>query len=565
MSPYITGKKHTNTIKDAQNTAEYIVARLADLGITHAFTIPGDFSFALDHALSEHPNLSNIINANELNASYAADGYARVRGAAILCTTYAVGELSALNGVMGAKAENNIIFHLVGNPTTVAAAQHKQLHHTLGDGVFGQFFNLSASATCVAATITPDNAVREMNRVIREAFRLRQPAYISIALDQGRLAVTDTTTEEEDCSSLVSLAGNLQLAIELILNKITKANSIVVLPALKLDRYGLTAKAIALIEKLNIPFAIMPHDKAVIDQTHPNYLGYYAGEMSDTGVSAAIEGADLVLDLGGVYWSDFNTAGFTNNLDQQKVLSLAPLFVQDTHNYITGVFLEDILDGLLNRVAAKNYQITLPPVIASACTLDNTPLSVNSFYNQLMNFLQASDILVVETGSSSLNLPKFPLPQGIKYHNQTLWGSIGWGTPAALGIALAAPQQRTILVTGEGAHQLTLNELGVMGRYNINPIILCVNNNGYMVERALELDPDPEYDDLAQLNYIELPPAFGCTNWLCLKVSTSQELHQALHRARTHPHAVYIELITGKYDYGSTLQFFNQHLALMYK
>ena len=56
-----------------------------------------------------------------------------------MCTTYAVGELSALNGVIGAKAENNIIFHLVGTPPSSLIINHKQAHHTLGDGVLGQF------------------------------------------------------------------------------------------------------------------------------------------------------------------------------------------------------------------------------------------------------------------------------------------------------------------------------------------------------------------------------------------------------------------------------------------
>lgn len=101
MSKNINGKKVFDTAKDATNVAEYVVSRLVDLGIDYSFSVPGDFAFALDHALINNPKLNNIVNANELNASYAADGFARVNGAAILCTTYAVGELSALNGVMG--------------------------------------------------------------------------------------------------------------------------------------------------------------------------------------------------------------------------------------------------------------------------------------------------------------------------------------------------------------------------------------------------------------------------------------------------------------------------------
>lgn len=564
MKKYITGKKILNTVSTATNTAEYVVSRLVDLGIDHSFSVPGDFAFALDHALINNPELTNIVNANELNASYAADGFARVNGAAILCTTYAVGELSALNGVMGSKAENIVVFHLVGTPNDAAVGKKKEVHHTLGDGVFGNFFDLSASAACVSAIITPENARREMNRVIAEAFKYRKPAYISVSLDGGNRPVTDITPDDIDCSYLRTNKKQLNLAVDLVLQKLANAKKVVAIPSIKLDRFGITDKAIKLIEKLNIPFAIMPHDKNTISENHPNYIGFYAGLLSDTNTADIVEGADLVINLGDALWSDFNTAGFTNNLDLDKVLNLAPLFVEDKKSYIVDVYLSELLDALLEKVESINYSpdFSKPELLKLPITKDKLTLQI--FYNQVINFLKASDNLVVETGSSSLNMPKLPLPADVKYYNQTLWGSIGWATPAALGVALADQDARTILITGEGSHQLTLNELGVMGRYKINPIILCINNDGFMVERALEIDPDPSYDDLAQLNYKDLPKAFGCNNWLTMKVETSEELAGALEKARNHKSGVYIEIITGKYDYGNALDFFNSHLKEMY-
>ncbi|OEZ33439.1 hypothetical protein AS144_02620 [Francisella endosymbiont of Amblyomma maculatum] len=99
--------------------------------------------------------------------------------------------------------------------------------------------------------------------------------------------------------------------------------------------------------------------------------------------------------------------------------------------------------------------------------------------------------------------------------------------------ALAQPDSRTTLITGEGSHQLTLNDIGIMDRYDVNPIIICVNNNGFTVERALELDPTPSYHDIAQLNYNKLPEAFGCKGWLTIKVKSQTQLAQALEQART--------------------------------
>ncbi|APC96646.1 thiamine pyrophosphate enzyme, central domain protein [Francisella frigiditurris] len=465
---------------------------------------------------------------------------------------------------MGSKAENLVVFHLVGSPNDAAVGKKKQVHHTLGDGVFGNFFELSASAACVSAVITPENARREMNRVIAEAFKYRKPAYISVSLDGGNRPVTDITPDDIDCSYLKSNSHQLELAVNLVLERLSKAKKIVAIPAVKLDRFGVTEKAIKLIEKLNIPFAIMPHDKSVISETHPNYIGFYAGLLSAPNTAEIIEGADLVINLGDALWSDFNTSGFTNNLDINKVLNLGPLFVEDKKTYLVDVYLSELLEALLEKVESINYRPDSSRVKIQDLPVTKESLTLRVFYNQVLKFLKNTDSLVVETGSSSLNMPKLPLPEGVKYYNQTLWGSIGWATPATLGVALANPETRTILITGEGSHQLTLNELGVMGRYKINPIIFCINNDGFMVERALELDPDPSYDDLAQLNYKDLPKAFGCNDWLTIKVKTGEELAEALKKAREHTSGVYIEVITGKYDYSDTLEFFNKHLKEMY-
>ena len=130
---------------------EYVVKRLSELGIDRVFGVPGDYSFPIDDAVEACPALEWIGCANELNAAYAADGYARRHGAAILTTTYGVGELSALNGVMGSRAHRLPVFHLVGAPSRRITRQSLITHHSLGDGVYGNFEALSAAAACVSA------------------------------------------------------------------------------------------------------------------------------------------------------------------------------------------------------------------------------------------------------------------------------------------------------------------------------------------------------------------------------------------------------------------------------
>jgi len=141
------------------------------------------------------------------------------------------------------------------------------------------------------------------------------------------------------------------------------------------------------------------------------------------------------------------------------------------------------------------------------------------------------------------------MPEDALYHDQTLWGCIGWGTPAAFGMAMADPSRRVILVQGDGGHQLTANQIGTMGWHGVNPIILLVNNGVFGVEEVLQPNTDPEknkkYDELAPWQYHKLPEAMGCRDWFCPRVETNAELDSALRQARKHPGASYIEVVPG--------------------
>ena len=113
---------------------DYLISRLTEIGVRHLFGVPGDYNLAfLDH-VADSGQIAWVGNANELNAAYAADGYARVNGAGALLTTYGVGELSAFNGLAGSYAEYVPVIHVVGAPSTSAQRAGSLKHHTLGDG-----------------------------------------------------------------------------------------------------------------------------------------------------------------------------------------------------------------------------------------------------------------------------------------------------------------------------------------------------------------------------------------------------------------------------------------------
>ena len=185
-------------------------------------------------------------------------------------------------------------------------------------------------------------------------------------------------------------------------------------------------------------------------------------------------------------------------------------------------------------------------------------------YSRYAAFIRPGDSVVLESGSSSFGISPMMLADDVQVHLQMLWGSIGWATGAAFGIALADPNRRTILITGEGSHQLTANEIGNMGRFGANPIIFVLNNDGYLVERALEVNPDWSYNDLSQWRYAELPRTLGCADWVTARVETVGELDAAMQAARESTSGAYIEVIGGRMDMPRGLAFAHTRLKELY-
>src|SRR5258705_5876321 len=212
---------------------DYIVQRLADEGISDCFGVPGDYAFPVCDAIDRNPKIRWVGCSNELNASYAADGYARARCAAMLSTTYAVGELSAINGVMGAKAERSLVFHVVGMPSHQNQRLRKTMHHTLGDGIFDKFIDISAQAACCHAVINPNNCMIEMERVIAEARRNNQPAYIVAPSDYAQAPITPADVRP---LTLKSNEASFKRAVAAITERLKSAKSVVALPAFTISR-----------------------------------------------------------------------------------------------------------------------------------------------------------------------------------------------------------------------------------------------------------------------------------------------------------------------------------------
>lgn len=526
--------------------AQYVLTRLSQLGIDKVFGVPGDYAFSIDDAVEQVSGLEWVVCANELNAAYAADGYARVRGAAILTTTYGVGELSAINGVMGSMAHRVPVFHLVGMPSERIQRQSLITHHNLGDTDYDRFIPISGAAACVTAVLTPDNCIDELERAIREALRQSKPAYIVISELSGYTPLVGTPVTGKPIGQIKrqrSAPAELEAAVASIMARLDKAKKPVALVTALTARYGIRAKTRELVKKINLPAAVTPCDKGVLDESTMQYIGLYNGKMSNPpSVKQVIEGSDLVLDIGGMIPAELNTGLFSDDLDPSNVISIRDNHVQFGDKVFANTAIDDVIDELLSKVTSRTESVVSEKAPLPLTGSGSDALSSSTFYPRLQRLLKSGDTLVIETGTCMFHLDGMLLPEGVEAEGQALWGSIGWGTPATLGVCMGKKSGRTWMVTGDGAHQLTLNELGVMGRYGIKPVIFVLNNDIYGVEDMVS-ERGHIYDDLAKLNYHLLPEAFGCKGWLSAKVGTVAELEEVLAKIEKHDGAAYVQVL----------------------
>ncbi len=534
---------------------QYVLGRLRDLGITDIFGIPGDFSFPIDDAICNDKNIRWIGCCNELNAAYAADGYARIRGFGALCTTYGVGELSALCGIAGSYAENLPVFHLVGIPGQAMMESRGKVHHTLGNGEFDLFYKMSEPVACARAIMTPENCASETERLIAAACYNRQPVYMAFPLDYATMQVLG---KAEPIPTPPSDPASLSAAVDAMIAMLSEANTAVIMPGNITSRLGLKDHVMTLINSSGLPCATIASDKTDVDETHPNFIGIWSGRLGiPDATQIFVEGADCVLGLG-AYMTDF----FFGKIDRAKTINIELHAVRVGHAVFRNVQMADALAELIRHLPKRTDVKGPKPVgLGEPEGKGNDPITAHALYPRWERFLKPNDILIQETGSSAFPMFCARMPKGSVFHNQLLWAAIGWATPAAFGAAIADPKRRLVLITGEGAHQMTVQEVGQFGRYGLKPIIFVLNNNGYLIERVLCKNPDMEYNDITQWNYHQLPAALGCSDWFAARVTTCGELDAALARAESSGTGAYIEVVTKKYDTHPTTKHIHEVVA----
>jgi len=525
---------------------DYLLTRLQEMGIKHLFGVPGDYNLQFLDCVIDHPEISWVGCANELNAAYAADGYARCNGAGALLTTFGVGELSAINGVAGSYAEYLPVIHIVGAPATSAQLQGDCVHHSLGDGDFRHFIRMAAEVSAATAQLTADNATAEIDRVIEHALQARRPGYLSLAVDVAAIEVQPPVQPlNRHQSSSPAARRAFRNAAEQLLAPAERVSLLADFLALRWQQQSALA---ALREKSAIPCASLLMGKGVLDEQQPGYVGTYAGEASAGQVCGQIEQVDVAICVG-VRFTDTITAGFTQQFAPERLIDLQPFSASVGGEHFAPLSMADALSEL--QPLFEHYGQQWQPAIAPSAVQPAEPAAVISqqaFWQAMQAFLQPGDLILAEQGTAAFGAAALRLPSQAQLVVQPLWGSIGYTLPAAFGAQTADPDRRVILIIGDGSAQLTIQELGSMLRDEQRLTLFLLNNEGYTVERAIH-GATQRYNDIAQWNWTALPHALSlqgqAQSW---RISETVQLDEVMARLSAPQWLSLVEVVMQKED-----------------
>eukprot|EP00981_Chlorochromonas_danica_P015862 scaffold14717_cov168-Ochromonas_danica.AAC.9 len=536
----------------------YLARRLVQAGVGHYFTVPGDFTLSLLDEFLLQDNLNMIGCCNELNAAYAADGYARSTGGlAAVCVTYMVGGLSAINGVAGAYSDDLPVLLISGGPNYCDAHERHIIHHTIGE------VDIYQQSKCyepiVAKTLVArhhSDCARMIDDAIHTALTKRKPVYLEIPVNLSTFKIPAPIdwSSPADLPKPYSDPATLSAAKDAILASLNASVKPVLLAGSKLRKSQAVDEFIALADQVGAGVAVMPDAKGLFPETHPNFMGRYWGSVSNQHVAEVVESADLVVAAGPVL-NDYTTTGWSALLSTNKMIVLGPDYVKIGPSLYPNVQLGDILREITSDAPNKpgslqTYQryALAGPVDAPVDVDPKAPLNLRFLKDTVEKSLTADTTVMTETGDAWFIGQSFKLPEGAKYHVQMQYGSIGWSVGALLGLAMAEGESRRVIaLIGDGSFQMTAQELSTMIRYNVRCTIILLNNMGYTIEVQIH---DGAYNDTKNWDYAGLVNTFNAEdgNGLGIKARTCEEFVDALAQSEKHDGVCLIEAFLDRDD-----------------
>lgn len=482
-----------------QRVADYIADFLADNGITDVFTITGGGAMHMNDALGHHPKLHCTYNHHEQACAIAAEGYARYsRNIAAVCVTSGPGGTNAITGVMGGWLDSIPMFILTGQVkfSTTIRSTNVPLRQ-LGD----QEFNIVDTVkTMTKYAVMIENA-NDIAYILEKALFLAKngrpgPVWIDVPLNiQGATIETDELRHYDSAEDSRELPPAFSVSkTEEIIEKLNKAKRPIIFAGEGIRGSGSYEEFLKLVDKLGIPVVTAWNAHDVLPDDNRCFAGR-PGTVGTRGGNFVTQYADLLLVLGcrlnirqiSYNWENFAKDAYKIMVDIDPAELMKPTLKIDMPLFAD---VKDVINSL-NKCDKKledhskwtswahNIHIKYPACLPEM-KKEESPINPYAFVDSLFSNLSEDDAVICSNGSACVvGFQAAIIKKGTRLFTNSGCAAMGYGLPAALGVAVNRKDKRTICLEGDGSLQMNIQELQTVFYNKLNLKLFVMNNNGY--------------------------------------------------------------------------------------
>lgn len=482
--------------------AKYISQFLVDNGIKDCFMVTGGGAMHLDDALGHQEGLHCVFNHHEQACSIAAEGYTRMTGEiAAVCVTSGPGGTNAITGVMGGWLDSIPMFIISGQvkrETTIWSCQELGLRQ-LGDQEFDIIHSVSNMTKYAVMLTNPEDVAYHLEKALYLAKKNRGgPVWLDIPLDvQGAEIETEQLKHfypETEIPWNVPRVTSKQA--KNILERIKEAKSPLILVGTGIHLGKAEKELLELIDKLKIPVVTAWNANDIVGFEHPMFAGM-PGTVGTRPGNFAIQNCDLLLSLGcrlNIRMIGYNHYDFAKNaykiivdidsreLAKPTIRPDVPIHA-DVKQLIGALLSEEYTPEKKHmnwvswcRDLVKRYPATLESYHQTEGQLINPYV----FIDMLFERLNKTDRIICGNGSACvITFQAAKIKQGQRMFTNSGCAAMGYGLPAAIGVAVSDNRQRTICIDGDGSVMMNIQELATIACNHLNIKLILLNNNGY--------------------------------------------------------------------------------------
>lgn len=383
----------------------------------------------------------------------------------------------------------------------------------------------------------------EIDHALIRCWREKCPVSIQVPSDISFMEI-DVPNERLILASAKSNGEQLERALKRIGGILGNSRYPMLIADMEVERRQLSESLCRFTEEWHIPFAVFRSGKGCMPENSPLFVGIYNGTMSSGRVKEAVDRSDCFI-ITAPGFLEASRLATPQAFARENVIYLEEGRVTVNGEVYEGVTLAEVTERLAEMPCASMHKKELPQDISKISTckaLSGKRLSHEYLWQRMERFFTKGDILIAENGCSLSAMGTVKMPEGSMFISQPIWGAIGFALPAMLGVMTADKNRRCILFIGDGAFQMTAQELSTLLNKGLKPVIFLLGNRGYTIERYIT-GMNAAYNDVADWKYTELPRIFAPgKNVYCASVDTEDGLEDVLDAVMNNDLACFIEL-----------------------